>query len=250
MNENAILITGANGAIAAELTAQYLAMGYKVIALIHQNTWRLDSLMQKYQENLLVEKCDLMDFNQISELLATFKAKSIEIPTKLIHTSAVRSSDFLPLAETDPDKWYSVVNTNLFSTYNLLRNLIPIYMSKKEGRIILLGSNISRTGLKFGSAYAVSKGALGNLARTLALECGGDNIMINVISPGPVNVDQSHFTKEYQKFRQDYFAKELENTPLKKLVEAQDIFTTCEFLLSEKNRVITGEEIFITGGKL
>jgi NAD(P)-dependent dehydrogenase (short-subunit alcohol dehydrogenase family) len=250
MGNKAIIITGANGAIGSVLTAEYLKKNYHVIALVHRNIGRLTQLLQDYPDNLLIEKCDLTDFQQLASLVKKLRESEKGLPSKVIHTSAVRSSDFLPLAETDPRKWYSVVNNNLFSTYNLLRNLLPYYQEKEEGRIVLIGSNISRTGLKFGSAYAVSKGALGNLARTIALEYGKYNIMINIISPGPVDADQSHFSEEYQKFRESYFAKELENTPLKKLVKAQDILETCDFLLSAKNRLITGEEIFITGGKL
>lgn len=250
MENKAIIITGANGAIASVLTGEYLKRNYHVIALIHHNIWRLEKLKQDYPSNLIIEKCDLTDDKQVSFLINKLMKSKLGIPSKLIHTSAVRSSDFLPLAETDPVKWYSVVKSNVFSIYNLLRHLLPYYQEKREGRIVLIGSNISRTGLKYGSAYAVSKGALGNLARTVTLEYGQDNIMINVISPGPVNADQSHFSEEYQKFRENYFAKELENTPLQKLVEPQDIFESCDFLLSDKNRVISGEEIFITGGKL
>ena len=44
--------------------------------------------------------------------------------------------------------------------------------------------------------------------------------------------------------------KELKNTPLRKLVQPIDILNSCDFLLSDKNNLISGEEIFITGGKI
>lgn len=250
MNNKSIIITGANGAIGSFFTQEYLKLGYDVFALIHKHTERIAPLQTEYPHKLIVKKCDLTDYDQVQVSLQDFQTKYDYLPGKLIHTSALRSSDFKPLVESNPQQWSSIIEMNILSAYNLLRNILPFYQKNKAGRIILIGSNISRTGLKNGSAYAVSKGALPNLARTLAQENGPDNIMINVVSPGPVNADQSHFSQEYRKFRESYFQKELRETPLQKLVEPLDIFKTCDFLLSKENRMITGEEIFITGGKL
>lgn len=250
MENKAIIITGANGAIGSFLTEEYLKKDYFVFALIHTNKSRIIPLMNKFPEKLVCKECDLTNYSQVNQVLTDFSAEYGFIPAKLIHTSALRSSDFVSLTETDPHKWYSIVEMNIFSCYNLLRVLLPFYQKLKAGKIVFIGSNISRTGLKFGSAYAVSKGALANLVRTVSLEYGKDNILINVLSPGAVKVDQSHFSPEYQKFRENYFQKELNETPLEKLVEALDILAACEFLLSAENRLITGEEIFITGGKL
>ncbi len=250
MEEKAIIITGANGAIGSFLTEEYLIKDYFVLALIHNHRDRISSLITKYPNKLVVKECDLTNHAEVKEVFTDFLQRFTFIPAQLIHTPALRSSDFLPLTETDPQKWYSVVEMNIFSSYNLLHNVLPYYQQDKGGRIVIIGSNISRTGLKNGSAYAVSKGALANLARTVALEYGKDNIIINILSPGPVKADQSHFTQDYQEFRKKYFEKELQETPLQKLVEPRDILTSCEFLLSEDNRLISGEEIYITGGKL
>lgn len=250
MKDKAIIITGANGAIGSFLIAEYLKRDYCVLALIHKHKDRITPLMDKFQDKLVVKKCDLANYEEVKQTFNSFQTEYSFLPANLIHTSALRSSDFASLAETEPQKWFSIVEMNIYSSYNLLHVLLPVYQYNREGKIVLLGSNISRTGLKNGSAYAVSKGALTNLARTVALEYGKDNILINVLSPGAVKTDQSHFPEDYQRFRQDYFAKELKETPLQKLVEPIDIFNSCKFLLSAQNRMITGEEIFITGGKV
>ena len=136
------------------------------------------------------------------------------------------------------------------NTYSALKIVLPIMKKNKFGRIVLFGSNVSRIGLKNGSAYAASKSAISSICRSVAMEEGANNIIINTISPGPIKIDDSHFSEEYKIFREEYYKNELQNTPLKRTLEVKDVFGVTEFLLSDKNSFITGEEIFVTGGKL
>ena len=154
------------------------------------------------------------------------------------------------LEKTDPLHWQDVISTNIIGTYNILKILLAKFKKQNHGKIVLMGSNVSRIGLPKGSAYSASKAALANLARTIAIEEAKNGILINVVSPGPIEIDDSHFPDEYRKFRKNYYAKMLSQTPLKRLATLEDIYGAIDFLLSDKNSYITGEEIFITGGKL
>ena len=118
------------------------------------------------------------------------------------------------------------------------------------GKIVLFGSNVTRIGLPFGSAYSASKAALANIARTLAAEEAQNNIIVNIISPGPVKIDDSHFSESYRKFREEYYRKNLREIPLQRCASFEDLFGLCNFLLSAENSYITGEEFFVTGGKV
>jgi NAD(P)-dependent dehydrogenase (short-subunit alcohol dehydrogenase family) len=117
-------------------------------------------------------------------------------------------------------------------------------------RVVLFGSNVSRIGLPKGTAYSASKAAISNLCRSLSIELGPQNILINTISPGPIEIDNSHFSPEYRKFREQYYEEMLQQTPLKRLAKPEDIVALASFLISGENSFITGEEFFITGGKL
>ncbi len=132
-------------------------------------------------------------------------------------------------------------------TYYILKKTIP-YLRESQGKIILFSSNVTRIGLPNGSAYSASKAAISNLVRTLAQE--EPNILINAISPGPVKIDNSQFPEEYVKFRQKYYSEKLNSIPLKRLASFEDVFGLVNFLISEENKYITGEEFFLTGGSL
>jgi len=129
-------------------------------------------------------------------------------------------------------------------------NVNNSWRKNKSGRIVLFGSNVSRIGLKNGSAYAASKAAIANICRSVSIEEAENKILINTISPGPVKIVDAHFSEEYQEFRQKYYQEQLQQIPMKRLVNFNDIYGVCKFLISEENSYMTGEEIFLTGGKL
>ena len=168
----------------------------------------------------------------------------------MIHTVSVRSSDFQSLVDSDPALWKEIINVNIMGTYNVLKVVIPYFKKEHYGKIILFGSNVSRIGLPRGTAYSASKAAMANIGRSLAHEEADSNIIINTISPGPIKIDESHFTESYREFRQRYYKEKIREIPLKRCASFKDLIGITRFLISQENSYITGEEFFITGGKL
>ena len=134
MGNKAIIITGANGAIGSFLTAKYLKNGYFVLALIHNHQDRIIPLKEKFPDNLVVKECDLANYEEVKQAFNDFQAEYNFLPAKLIHTSAIRSSDFSPLTETNPQTWYSIVEMNIHSCYNLLHTLLPFLSAEERGK--------------------------------------------------------------------------------------------------------------------
>ncbi len=249
MNKKAIVISGANGNLGSYFARKKLEQtDLNLILLIHQTGNRIKNLLNRYQDRIEIIKTDISDFSSLkSSLLPILDNYFID---SFLHTASKRSSDFMILEKTDPLHWQDIISTNIIGTYNILKILLAKFKKQNHGKIVLMGSNVSRIGLPKGSAYSASKAALANLARTIAIEEAKNGILINVVSPGPIEIDDSHFPDEYRKFRKKYYAKMLSQTPLKRLATLEDIYGAIDFLLSDKNSYITGEEIFITGGKL
>ncbi len=245
-----ILITGANGNLGSFFLEKYVSSGKNVIALIHQNSDRIRSFKEKHRKNLQIISVDLSDFSSLKTKLAHLFRQRKWIPTMLIHTSTARSHDFKPLAESDPKLWSKIIDVNIKGTFNILKIILPVMRSQNFGRIVLFGSNVSRLGLPKGSAYAASKSAIANICRSVAAEEAKNNILMNTISPGPIKIDDSHFSESYRKFRQEYYNEKIKLIPLKRYAKFEDIMGLSNFLLSPENNYITGEEFFITGGKL
>ena len=245
-----IVITGANGNVGAYFARKYLESGENLILIIHKNEQRLKDLQQKFADNFRIIKVDLTDLPSLQNKFSKVIEETGWQPDRLIHTATERSHDFKPLVDTDPEIWKQIVLMNIVGTFNILKSVLPFFRKNKYGKIVLFGSNVTRIGLPKGSAYSASKAGIANIGRTLAAEEAENNIIINTVSPGPIKIDDGQFSESYRKFREEYYNKKIREIPLKRCASFEDIFGLCKFLLSEENSYITGEEFFITGGKI
>lgn len=250
ISKSAILVTGANGNLATYFNKEILKMGYNAILICHKNKDRLQEIIERYPSQIRILEFDFAYPAGLADHLDRILRDTNWIIKALFHTVTARSSDFQPLADSPGKTWEYVINVNIIGTYYLLKAVLPKFRQNKYGKIVIMGSNVSRIGLPRGSAYAASKSALANLCRSVAAEEGSNNIYINTISPGPIKIDDSHFSESYRKFREEYYRKKIKEIPLKRCASVQDIFGLAWFLLSENNNYITGEEFYITGGKL
>lgn len=245
-----IIISGANGNIGNKFAEYFLAQNKKVLMLYHSRNERVKLSKTKFPQNSFSAQIDLTDYLQVEKILLEIISEIGISPGYFIHTASVRSHDSQPLAASNPKVWQNIFESNINSAYNSLRVILPMMQQNRYGKIILFGSNVTRKGLPFGSAYAAAKTAIASIVRSVATEEAQNNILINTISPGPVKIDTSHFSKKYQQFRENYYNEQIKQIPLKRIAEWDDLIGLCQFLLSEKNKYITGEEFFVTGGNL
>ncbi|HOV16215.1 MAG TPA: SDR family oxidoreductase [Candidatus Cloacimonadota bacterium] len=246
-----IVITGANGQSASNLAAELLHQGCNLILLVHDKTDRIQTLLAQFGNQCKLGKCDLSNFDATSELLTNLIKETDWQPEGLVHTAAVRSYDAKALSESDPALWQEIFFLNISMAYNILRCVLPGMIERNLGKIVLFGSNVTRTGLPFGSAYAAAKSALANLTRSVAWETAAENIQINILSPAPIETDlESDYSGEYLKFRQEYFEAYRQSHPAHKLVSLQDVTQAALSLLNLECNSLSGEEIYLTGGVL
>ncbi len=240
-----ILIVGADSNIGSRIAEFFLDKADNLILWGYDAIQRLEKIRKK-RGSVKIISADISDETAVNKIFSG-ELSETTIDT-FINCATLRSSDFQALPETDSHLWKRITEVNVLGNYYLLRNILP-KMRDKGGNIILFGSNVSRIGLKNGSAYAASKAAVANLTRTIALEESRNNILINTVSPGPVMIDNKHFSEEYRTFREEYYKKELAQIPAGRLLNIDEILSVIDFLTS-KNTYMTGEEIFLTGGKL
>ncbi|MCF7793086.1 MAG: SDR family oxidoreductase [Candidatus Cloacimonetes bacterium] len=246
--DKALILTGAGGNVGSYLAHTLSQRKINLVLIVHKDTHRIDDLF--HLKNVRILKTDLTDLEDLQAKLNKTFDETGWLPNRLIHTATARNHNVQDMIDTDPELWNSIIKINVIGTFNLLKCLIPYFRKNKNGKIVLFGSNVSRIGLPKGSAYAASKAAIANLGRTLAIEEADNNIIINTVSPGPIKIDDSQYSESYRKFREEYYNEKLREIPLKRCASFKDLLGVCDFLLSDENSYITGEEFFITGGKL
>lgn len=249
MKQDYLVITGANGQMGAFLAKWPGLKCYPKLLLFHQRQERLDEI--ENDANNLKLACDLMDATALQAAFWEATNHFGGSATRLIHTAALRSSDAKSLVECDDDFYFRILNHNVMGCMNVLKAVLPLMIEAAFGRIVLFGSVVTQTGLANGAAYAAAKAAIVNIAKSIALENAKDGILINCLSPGPIETAlDEDYQGEYLKFRQEYFEAYKQKTPTKKLVSKAELALLCESLVSDKLQNLTGQEIIINGGYL
>ena len=246
------IIYGANSCIGAELAKMILPLVENLVLFYHERSDRIESLMN--HEKVKIIQSDVCKF---VDLVYRFKKVSEEIDVSdlgVVFLPAVRSQDMMSLKETSMELTKEIINVNFIGAVHFLKAVLGILntspTSTADGgsaRIVMVGSDVSQSGLKNGSIYAATKSAMANLVKSVAMEEGLSNVLINTVSPGPVATFNSYFDEEYTRFRKEYFETQKALTSLNRVAEVVDICNLIMFLTSIENKHISGEEIFIRG---
>jgi NAD(P)-dependent dehydrogenase (short-subunit alcohol dehydrogenase family) len=147
---------------------------------------------------------------------------------------------------SDPAEHRQIMAVNLDSVVQLCRLAVPHLRSQGGGSVLLLSSLAGLRGNKSLGSYALSKAALSQLARNLAVELGPDNIRANAIAPGFIRTELAAPLLADEAF----MARRLANTPLRRAGEPIEVAASALFLASRAGAFITGQTLVIDGGTL
>ena len=150
-----------------------------------------------------------------------------------------------PGAKFDAGEFDKVLSVNLRAIANLSARLIEHFLTRPGGGVIINTTSVHESVPKPGYlAYAVSKGGLGMLTRTLALEYADKSIRVNAVGPGAIETDMNAaWTSDPVKR-----AEVDQHIPMGYAASPGDIAGVYAFLASEDARYITGQTIYACGG--
>ena len=143
-----------------------------------------------------------------------------------------------------PDQWYSVINTNLNSLFNMCRPVIEGMRERGFGRIINISSVNGQKGSMGQTNYAASKAGDIGFTKSLALENANKGITVNAICPGYIG------TEMVRAVPKEVLEKAiLPQIPMRRLGEPEEVARCVVFLASDDAGFITGSTLSANGGQ-
>lgn len=238
-NRKFALVTGSTGGIGSAIARELKNQGYSLIIHGNSNIEKLEKLKSELGEDVFTVVGDLSKFDICKKIVDECLeiAGSIDV---LINNAGI-TKDNLIIRMTEED-FVQVIETNLNSAFYLTKLLCKSMIRKKFGRIINITS-ISGVHGNVGQAnYSSAKAAMIGLTKSTAKELASKNVLINAIAPGFIE------TKMTDKLGEDTKAKILNEIPLKRIGQPEEIASVVSFLVSDSASYITGQVINVDGG--
>ncbi|HBX59682.1 MULTISPECIES: 3-oxoacyl-ACP reductase FabG [unclassified Methylophaga] len=177
--------------------------------------------------------------NAIDETVTAIEAE-FAAPDILVNNAGITRDNLL--MRMKDEEWDDIINTNLTPIFKLSKRCIRAMTKARWGRIINITSVVGVMGNAGQTNYAAAKAGVIGFSKSLAREVGARGITVNSVAPGFIDTDMTSGLPEAHK------TALLEQVPVKRLGEAEEIAAAVSFLASPLAGYITGETLHVNGG--
>jgi 3-oxoacyl-[acyl-carrier protein] reductase len=241
LQDKVAIVTGGSRGIGASIAREFASQGAKVVVNYLNSQEKADVIVAdiiKQNGLAIAVQADVSQQSGIDTLVeqACTAFGGVDILVNNAGWATLERLQDITLADTKKQ-----FELNVFG---------PIFLTQKvsaimpTGSVIINISSIAAKGGAGGSIYSATKAAMNTLTKCYAAELGDKGIRVNAIAPGAVETD---LYIEAGLFKRE--AEIIEQTPLKRLGQPDDIASLALFLASEDSSWITGEVIQISGGR-
>ena len=171
----------------------------------------------------------------VSEIETTFGAPSI-----LVNNAGITRDNLL--MRMKDDEWNDIIETNLTPIFKLSKRCLRAMTKARWGRIITITSVVGVMGNACQTNYAAAKAGVIGFSKSLAREVGARGITVNTVAPGFIDTDMTNTLAEARKVAL------LEQVPVKRLGQPEEIAAAVSYLASLDASYVTGETIHVNGG--
>jgi 3-oxoacyl-[acyl-carrier protein] reductase len=227
------LVTGASRGIGRAIAEELARAGASVVVGYRAGRDEADALAAEIGARAV--QADVSSAEDAARLVA--EAGDLDI---LVNNAGLTRDGLL--ARMSDDDWRAVIETNLSSVFYTCRAVCRPMMKKRAGAIVNVSSIVGVHGNWGQTNYAASKAGIIGFTKSLARELGSRGVRANVVAPGYVK------TRLTEVLPEEATAAMLQNTPLARLGEPEDIAGAVRFLCSDEASFITGEVLLVDGG--
>jgi len=182
---------------------------------------------------------DLTDGEQAEALVEKVIERFGQLDILVNNAGATRDTLFVRMK---PEDWQYVLDVNLKSVMHCTRAAVRHMIRRRYGRIVNISSVVALTGNPGQTNYTAAKAAVIGFSRSLARELAGRNITVNVVAPGYIRTDMT--AQLSQELQQKY----IEQIPMGRVGDPEDVAYAVAFLASDESKYITGHTLVVDGG--
>ena len=242
-NEKVAIITGGNSGIGEEVSITLAKLGAQVV-IVNRN-----KISGKKIERKIISRgykalhitADISKIGDIDRMINEVMERFGRIDV-LINSAGINIRK--PIENFTEEDWDEIININLKGVFFCCQKVGEKMAKQNHGKIVNIGSVSAEQVLPLRSIYNGSKAGIHAISKSMAIEWAKYNINVNVVAPGMI------ITPLTKKFLEENNRKNIyvNNIPLRRLGNPEDVAKIVTFLASDAARHITGQIIFVDGG--
>ncbi len=241
MNNKVALVTGGTSGIGKEIVIELISKDCKVITCYSSNEENAKNLEKELNnKNLLILKCDVSNEEQVINMFKVIKEKFGKLDY-LVNNAGTFIDNLIK--DFCIDDFRKVLDINLLGKVICTKHAYPIM--NDGGSIVNISSHLGVVPCTESPAYCAAAAGIINFTKATALEFADRKIRANSICPAFTPTPLS-----LKGWKQEEIEQKLKETPLGRFATPEDTARLCLFLLSDDSSFITGENIWINGGRM
>ena len=241
-----VMVTGAASGIGAGLASHFVSLGDRVIAL-DMDRGGLTSLADRLASpNLMLALADVTDDAQVERALVESTARFGHPEVLVNNAGTTGGPQATTLHETPPDVVDRVVNVNLRAVIRLTAAVLPAMLERRRGVIVNIASVAGLVAFPARAAYSITKAAVIQVTRTIAVDYGHQGIRSIALCPGMIDTPMTHWRLAQPTLREEVLAR----IPQRTIGTVSDVVGAAAFFASDEASYCNGAAIPIDGGYL